>query len=591
MSEHLNHLKKILDTNNYDLFKSKALEYKNQNLIETSEYLRLLAFSYVKQQNYIEAIPIYLQHLNSAKPSFDIFLNLAVCYGNIKKISDAKIYFEKSLNLKNDFEDTYIFYARILIKKNEINNARLVLENGLKKIKNCFKIYMELATIYMQESDYLDAIHLYNKILKQFPNNPEILNNLAFCFDEIGEGEYAKLNYKRAIELNKNFDEPVINLANLYRAEGKVNNAMDMYIECLKNKSLRSSIYRMISLIHKFKDEEDHLLSNFKLHENSEDFLNNKETQHELYFALSKAYEDLKNNKEFLKYLNLANNSKRESINEHFLKKSFELIKILKEVFSKDFVSNLKRPEYDTEVFFIVGMPRSGTTLVEQILTSHSKVSSGGELVFLPKIMKNLFFETDEKKFKDSLKNIIPNNLEDIAKMYLKKVSQIKKNKKFLTDKLPHNFLYIGLLKSIFKNCKIIHCRRDPLENCFSIYKNNFPYDGILFAYDQIELARYYSYYNDLMMHWDKLYPNEIHHIQYEKLINNQEEITKNLINYCDLDWEDNCLEYYKNKNSIKTLSTLQARNPIYTSSIKQSDQFKDFLKPMSDELEKLNII
>jgi hypothetical protein len=160
-------------------------------------------------------------------------------------------------------------------------------------------------------------------------------------------------------------------------------------------------------------------------------------------------------------------------------------------------------------------------------------------------------------------------------------------NESFLTDKNPLNFLWIGFIKIVFPNAKIIHCYRDPKETCLSIYKNVFPGLDLAWTYNQKELGAYYNLYKDLMKFWHKLFPNYIYDIEYEKLINNQEEQSKALIAACNLKWETNCLDFHQNKRLIKTLSITQARQKIYNTSLNLSKNYKLELKELFSILSK----
>jgi hypothetical protein len=234
-------------------------------------------------------------------------------------------------------------------------------------------------------------------------------------------------------------------------------------------------------------------------------------------------------------------------------------------------------------------MPRSGTTLIEQIISSHPDVVSGGELFYLQKYIKKYFPDKEPNLFKSSVLEKLEDFGPRIAENYNEEILKISKNK-LVTDKLPFNFIFIGLIKSIFKDVKIIHCKRSPMETCFSIYKNYFPFDELGFAYDQNELGEYYNLYSDLMLHWKNLYKNEIYEIEYENLINNNETEIKNLIDYCDLEWNEKCLNFYQNKNVVKTLSTNQVRQPIYNTSLNSWKKYEKYLEPLNEILKSLSL-
>jgi hypothetical protein len=165
-------------------------------------------------------------------------------------------------------------------------------------------------------------------------------------------------------------------------------------------------------------------------------------------------------------------------------------------------------------------------------------------------------------------------------------IKNFKTSKNIITDKAPQNFKWIGFINLFFPNAKIVHCYRDAKDNFLSLYKNFFP-EGLEWTYNEENLINYYKNYKILMNFWNKLFPEKIYHLEYEKIINNPRDEIKNIIKFCDLKWEDNCLNFYNTKRSIKTLSVSEARRPIYKSSLSASSNFHSYLKNSFEKLEK----
>ena len=208
-------------------------------------------------------------------------------------------------------------------------------------------------------------------------------------------------------------------------------------------------------------------------------------------------------------------------------------------------------------------MPRSSTTLVEQILSSHSKVFGAGEVEFIPDLVKEKINKKDLKK---------------IGEEYINKMKNISSNSDRTTDKLPTNFLYIGFIKLILPKSKIVHCFRNSRDNCLSIFKNQFSSGKIKFAYDLNEIVFYYNLFEDLMRYWRKLFPNFIYDLKYEHLISNTKKQTQSLLNNCDLNWTNDCLNFYNNERLIRSASDTQVRSKIYNSSINSWKSFDKYL-------------
>lgn len=514
--------------------------------------------------------------------NFDNHLNLAVCYLKKDKNDLSLKHFKKSLELKNDYQDTYVFYSRALIKNNKVDKAIKLLSDGIGVIqKNNSKLVYELAEIYRKNREFLQAITKYNQILKTNPKNHILYNSLAVCYEGAGETVMAKQSYLKALNIKPNYFEALSNFGNLLVSIGEKAEALKKFEECLKFKSNLSKIFRYISILHIFNKKDDEFLQKMHEYEDSPEFAKDKD-KHELLFALSKAYEDLGDVSNFEKYLILSNNSKRKVISDQKLQKELNFFRVIEETFIKNIAKDLN-PELDgSNIILIIGMPRSGTTLVEQILGSHNKVKAGGEQIFFQNILKKNFDFYDHNKFEKDLKKLAQIK-DDIGKEYMQKIREIS-DKKVTTDKLPFNFFYIGFFLSIFKNIKIVNLSRDPIDNCFSIYKNYFPED-INFAYNQVELANYYKSYQNIMKFWNSYFQGRIFNLKYEELIENQKTMTEKLLEYCKLDWDDKCLDFHKSNTSVKTLSTAQVRRPIYKSSIKSWEKHKDSIQDLIREL------
>ena len=237
---------------------------------------------------------------------------------------------------------------------------------------------------------------------------------------------------------------------------------------------------------------------------------------------------------------------------------------------------------------FICGMPRSGTTLCEQILSSHSKISGAGELSELTELsgIENLI-QTDTGKLielENNLKNSsFKENVRDKYLNFLAKYSD--KKSKYVTDKMPHNFIFIGLIKLIFPDAKIIYCKRDPIDNCFSLFTHKFIEMSHQYSYNQSMLGSYYLLHQDLMSYFlDKF--QDVFVLDNEKLVNNQEIVSKELINYCGLDWEDACLSFYNTKRQVRTASIEQVRKPINKKSIGAWKKYEKYLLELVSTLE-----
>jgi len=298
-----------------------------------------------------------------------------------------------------------------------------------------------------------------------------------------------------------------------------------------------------------------------------------------LHFALGKAFEDVKKYEDSFKNYNKANQYINEIIKYDILQdiKKFENIKE-----TTKYLNEIKINKNLRQLIFIVGMPRSGTSLVEQIISSHSNVFGGGELNFLSNIIHKEIL--NNKEFHTFQSSDLKNLLGAMQEEYISKISKIDSSIKTFTDKAPLNFKYIGFIKKIFPNSKIINCNRDPIDICWSNYKNFF--SGTLhFSNNLNNLASFYSLYQNYIKFWKQLFTDEIYDVTYEKLVKNPKEEIKNLLNFCDLEWEESCLKHENNPKTIKTASWVQARKPIYKSAVKSSDHYKEYLGELIEKI------
>ena len=259
---------------------------------------------------------------------------------------------------------------------------------------------------------------------------------------------------------------------------------------------------------------------------------------------------------------------------------------------------------------FIVGMPRSGTSLVEQIVSSHNSVYGAGELDLIGNNIEGKILNKLNKGNYDSssITNLSETTIKFILEGYFNELRKFSKTASRITDKLPYNYLKIGLIKSLLPNSQIIYCKRNALDTCLSIFFSNFPvpmvndipstiplHDALIkdeinnthsyhmnaFSYDLLDIGKKYLEHEKIMAHWKNIFPDDIYEINYEELILNQEKISRELINYIGLEWDPECLNFYKNKREVKTTSYLQVRRPIYSSSVGRWKKYREYLKPL----------
>ena len=488
-------------------------------------------------------------------------------------------------------------------------NSKNFIET-IKKGKILIKKFPDQILFYNATSLALDAEGLQEEALKilyqamkKAPKNIFVLNNIGLIKSKTNSDNEAEIYFKKALEIKPDFFDALLNYGNFFLKRNKTNESkiyLEKAISSSSNNLHKTTVYlslgnlysqtgefdkaidffnqastlspkstiadKSISLIHTYKSKsDDHLIQM----EKKATILKDNENLKTIYFALGKAYEDLNNFEKSFEFIKKANLIQKK-ISKYKIEADISLFKRIKEIFNKDNFKPLQNIE--KKMIFILGMPRSGTTLTEQIISSHREVFGAGELPFLSDIIENQFLNEMSKKLENETLNKLKKNFFD-------KVEFIEKNSKIITDKSPLNFRWIGFIQLIFPNAKIIHCQRNPMDICWSNYKNFFISKSLNFSYDLEDLAKYYNLYKDLMVFWNKKFPNKIYNLSYENLINDQENEIKKIIKYCELNWDQDCLKPQENKKAVATASLSQVRSPIYKSSIKKWENYSKYLE------------
>ena len=506
-------------------------------------------------------------------------------------------------NLKKQFQTTVnLFNAE---KYNEaISNAKKLL----KVMKNNEFLINVIGLGYLNTGYFLEAKNHFQKFTKMFPQIISYKNNYANALKANNDFDGAEKILESLVEQKPNYIQGINNLANLKRSKKKYDEAIKLLergliidnkntaiifnlIICYQAKKETRQVIdyckkimnidpkftradRIISSIYDYnKEGKDHFkemvlkLSNLDL---------SIEQKSILLFAIGKAYEDLKEYKSAFENYKKANDLQNKSVNYDF-EADNQNFEFLKKIIDNKFLDKLEiNNQNEKKIIFICGMPRSGTTLLEQIISTHSQIKSVGETNFLFKSVSNIegFKECNENKFINLIaeKNIYQNVVNEYEK--------IDSYKKIFTDKSLNNYKLVGFIHKFFPKSKVLILRRDFNNNLLSIFKNDLQTLEMKWTYDLKNIVKNYNLFVKFTELWKKLYPNIVMEVKYEELVENTEDISKKIMNFCDIDWEDKCLEYYKyNDSAIETLSANQANKPVYKKSKDNFSNFKDFIK------------
>jgi len=506
--------------------------------------------------------------------------------GNFKKVIEGC----KLLNKKFP-NNSFVLNLSGMAYQNLLNHHEAIdfFELALKADNLNIAAMNNLANSLKVTDQFVRADKIFQQILKEDPNYINAYNNYANLKIAVNDVEGAIELYNQAIVLAKkkkiypiNF---LLHLANAFQSLNREKELMEVIEEILKLDPENTEAHKILSWTYKYSKTNSESISHISIMENILKKKNlNNDQKAKLSFGLGKAYDDLKDVEQAIKFISSGNQLHKNIFKSNIIEETNimnRMIKIFKDI-------NLnKSPNFFSKkkIIFICGMPRSGTTLVEQIIASHKEVYGAGELSFLTNVIHDNFFNGD---LIDKQRIIENQNSEKnlINEKYFEKFLLYKIKKQIITDKAPLNFKWIGFIKIFFPNSKIIHCKRNSRDNCLSIFKNYFSSPRMNWAYDQRDVSDYYNNYNSIMNFWYSKIPQFIHTAEYEKIVSDKKNEIKKLLKFCDLEWDDNCLSHHKNrKTPIRTVSIAQARQPVYSSSVNSGDNYKDYLKEMFDNL------
>ena len=446
-------------------------------------------------------------------------------------------------------------------------------------------LFNNLAMICMQSGREDEALSLLKRALALDPGFIDARINLAAVYEQLHETDKAISLYEGLVSQNPGMIVARYLLANQLKAQGKLDEAMAHYQTIMEQQPDYTQAHFTYSGAHKYKDADDpHIAAMLELNQRQDI---GPDGRIQLSFALAKAYEDLGDYPRAFDYLKTGNDLRYRKYN-YSIEGDQALIENIMETFSREALQSLQvEGQASDRPIFIVGMPRSGTSLVEKILASHSDVFGAGELEYMYSLAVQQFFSQSGSFLFKPLDFYSKDKYETLGKAYLDLINRLNSKAPRITDKLPFNFMMVGLIRIALPNAKIIHCVRDPRDICLSVYRQNFATENYRFAYDLTTIGQFCNLYRRLMEHWHQVLPGVIYDIEYESLTHNPEEEIRKLLAACDLEWQDSCLDFHKSKGLVKSASFYQVRQPMYTSSVALWQRYQEFLGPLFEELER----
>ncbi len=519
-----------------------ALTLRFPELAEAAELLRtgklgkaeLLVRAFVKQRP---------DDVNGLRMLADLAMKLS-------RYDDARVLLERCLELAADFHLARHNYAVVLTRQNRLDDALQQIERLLAIDPGNANYQLLKGTILVQSGDHQPALEIYERVLKFYPNQARAQMNFGHTLKTVGRVDESIAAYQRCIKNNPAIGEAWWSLANL--------------------KTYRFSV------------DEIALMQSQVVGEGGD-----PDDQAHIAFALGKAFEDKGDFEQSFKYY-LRGNEIRKIHHRHNVKINvFNTARQIKALTKEFFAERQGWGCPDPDPIFIVGLPRSGSTLMEQILASHSQVEGTAELMDIIQISRRLGERSRENpasKYPEVLATLSEQQCRELGEQYLQTTRVQRGDRPFFIDKMPNNFQHVGLIHLILPNAKIIDARRNPMACCFSGFKQLFA-KGQTYTYDLSGMGQFYRDYIILMDHWNAVLPDRVFLNQYEDMVEHTDDQVRRVLDYCGLPFEEPCLRFWETERAVRTPSAEQVRQPIYRSGLEQWRNFEPFLEPLKQAL------
>jgi len=544
--------------------------------------------------------------------------NLGSIRRECKRKEDALALYQRAITANPNYLEPLNNYGALILEDDRTEEATEALNKALRINPNYAEAICNMGGVHLAREEYETALAHYQRALSLRPvyieaqmglaktlqamenlpaaesealralqidtNNPKAHALLAGIYSELTRPEQARMEYEQSLAIDPECDDALLGLGHLNMELGDMEEAEKLFHRALEFKPDSLAARAHISQVKKAKKEDENFSALLKEEEKYADYSENKRMA--LHFALGKCYDDIGDYKKAFPHFMAGCKIKRAKLSYDPANPTQQFAGIM-EIFDKNTIDRLRGAGNPSDVpVFVLGMPRSGTTLTEQIIASHPDVYGAGELNELLRIAERKIGGSDTTAaFPDNLRSLDQATLTAWAADYVAALKQRAPDAKRITDKMPANFFAVGLIHLMLPNAKIIHVSRNPVDTCVSCYTRLFLRKQE-HTYDLAELGQYYVQYARLMEHWRTVLPTgSFLDIQYEDIVADKETQARKLIEYCGLEWNAACLDFHTTKRSIRTASVTQVRQPIYASSVERWRNYEEFLGPLLDAL------
>ena len=489
----------------------------------------------------------------------------------------AETAYRAALALEPQRIDVLLNLGRLLDGVARDNEAATCYRSVITLRPDLPEAHNKLAQIWLRAMRPLEAIAGAKRALELKPDLLEALQTLGSALDTLGRVEEAISVRQDFIRLSSAPGSGYYDLGMTQLHHGRLADAEISLRRAIALEPGCGSWHRALSHLIGHKQRGADIAAMERVHRCNS--ASSVDRMH-VCFGLGKALDDLGEFNEAFDYFLEGNRLKRSGLNYHS-EETDRLVDNLKSAFTPQrFAAHAGSGSPDPTPIFVLGMPRSCTSLVEQVLASHPEVRGGGEFRFINQLAGSLA-NGPGFPIGEALDRVDDQVLRRMGEQYVVHLRGLSADARFVTDKLPGNFLMIGMIRLMLPNAKIIHCQRDPIDNCLSIFKNYFAAEHLRYGYDLSEVGHYHLRYLDLMEHWHRVLPGFVYDISYEALVADFDGEARKLVAHCGLDWREECRQFFNAPRSVQTASSAQVRRPIYNTSIGQAARYGERLRPV----------
>jgi tetratricopeptide (TPR) repeat protein len=515
-------------------------------------------------------------------------LALAAEHQKAGRLEEAEQLYRKVLRSNPTNVDALRLLGAVAMSNGRIYEAERLLRRAVSNAPDFVAALLDLGRILKEQNRLEEAIDCFRQVIKLEPGNSQANYQLASALTLTAQTYESIEAYQRVLELRPTHAGAMLGLGHVLKTVGRQEEAIEAYRNCIRHKPHNGETYWSLANLktYRLSDEDIRQMESMVAGKGEPEEVT-EQSRINFLFALAKAFEDRGNFEQAWKYYHEGNSSQRVLENYDPVRTEFMNDEIIK-VFNQDFLSeNTGVGHPSAEPIFVVGLPRSGSTLIEQILASHSQVEGTSELPYAGLVATSLSRNrADGVNYPRAVHELGEEHFTRLGSDYLE-FAQIHRveGKPFFIDKMPNNFPSIGFLHLILPNARIIDARRYPLDSCLSCYRQLFA-RGQNFTYDLTDIGEYFLQYQRMMDHWHEVLPGRCLTVQYEEVVTDFENQVRRLLDFCNLPFEEACINFHETDRPVRTASSEQVRQPVYSKSVNFWRNHEEYLAELIEVLE-----